>query len=107
MDVPALRLVDPSGLKVAVAADGDVWRQRPRSPALLRLRAAVAGLGAVWGGGQQLLVVAFVLVVGAFRGVLRGHEARILLKPGPGQTEKNCESVLYQNRPAGGQLVFW
>lgn len=77
----------PSGLKVAVAADGDVWRRRPRPPALLRLCAAVAGLGAVRGSGQQLLVVvvAFVLVLGAFGGVLRGHNARILLEPGPDQ----------------------
>lgn len=96
----------PSRLKVAVAADGDVWRGRPRPPALLRLRAAVAARGAVRRGRQQLLVVAFVLVVGTFRGVLRGHEARILLEPGPDQTEKSCESVRYQDSPAGGQMMF-
>lgn len=72
-----------SRLELAVAADGDV-RGGGSCSSALGLRAAVAGLRAaqVARGGRQQVGVMAVLLVGAVRWVLRGHEGRILLQSG-------------------------
>lgn len=70
-----------SGLELAVAADGDVRRGRPRLP-VFGVLTAVTGLRTAqvaWGARQHVGVMA-VLLTGAVGGVLWGWEGRILLQ---------------------------